>query len=133
MKKIPLSIQNAITSSLTIIEDLVCEMDIVFKDENKIFSKIEKKISIEKMKKIRENIGEIKKILQKLKNELDLKEERISDVAIINSRCAKIWEILNDLKGEKLKKYGSVSEDLKNYLDPEIEKILKLVNEIVDL
>jgi tetrahydromethanopterin S-methyltransferase subunit B len=133
MKKIPLSIQNAITSSLTIIEDLVCEMDIVFKDENKIFSKIEKKISIEKMKKIRENIGEIKKILQKLKNELNLKEEKISDVAIINSRCAKIWEILNDLKGEKLKKYGSVSEDLKNYLDPEIEKILKLVNEIVDL
>jgi hypothetical protein len=133
MKKIPLSIQNAITSSLTIIEDLVYEMDIVFKDENKIFSKIEKKISIEKMKKIRENIGEIKKILQKLKNELNLKEERISDVAIINSRCAKIWEILNDLKGEKLKKYGSVSEDLKNYLDTEIEKILKLVNEIVDL
>jgi len=133
MKKIPLSIQNVITSSLTIIEDLVYEMDIVFKDENKIFSKIEKKISIEKMKKIRENIGEIKKILQKLKNELNLKEERISDVAIINSRCAKIWEILNDLKGEKLKKYGSVSEDLKNYLDTEIEKILKLVNEIVDL
>jgi hypothetical protein len=67
MKKIPLSIQNAITSSLTIIEDLVYEMDIVFKDENKIFSKIERKISIEKMKKIRENIEEIKKILQKLK------------------------------------------------------------------
>jgi hypothetical protein len=133
MKKIPLSIQNAITSSLTIIEDLVYEMDIVFKDENKIFSKIERKISIEKMKKIRENIEEIKKILQKLKNELNLKEERISDMAIINSRCAKIWEILNDLKGEKLKKYGSVSEDLKNYLNPEIEKILKRVNEIVDL
>jgi hypothetical protein len=64
---------------------------------------------------------------------LNLKEERISDMAIINSRCAKIWEILNDLKGEKLKKYGSVSEDLKNYLNPEIEKILKRVNEIVDL
>jgi hypothetical protein len=133
MKKIPLSIQNAITSSLTIIEDLVCEMDIVFKDENKIFSKIEKKISVKKMEKIKENIEEIKKILKKIKEEMNLKEEKISDVAIINSRCAKIWEILNDLKGEKLKKYGSVSEDLKNYLDPEIEKILKLVNEIVDL
>jgi hypothetical protein len=133
MKKIPLSIQNAITSSLTIIEDLVYEMDIVFKDENKIFSKIEKKISVKKMEKIKENIEEIKKILKKIKEEMNLKEERISDVAIINSRCAKIWEILNDLKGEKLKKYGSVSEDLKNYLDTEIEKILKLVNEIVDL
>ena len=133
MKKIPLSIQNAITSSMTIIEDLVCEMNIVFKDENKIFSKIEKKISVKKMEKIKENIEEIKKILKKIKEEMNLKEEKISDVAIINSRCAKIWEILNDLKGEKLKKYGSVSEDLKNYLDPEIEKILKLVNEIVDL
>jgi hypothetical protein len=67
MKKIPLSIQNAITSSLTIIEDLVYEMDIVFKDENKIFSKIERKISIEKMKKIRENIEEIKKNIAKIK------------------------------------------------------------------
>jgi hypothetical protein len=133
MKKIPLSIQNAITSSLTIIEDLLYEMDIVFKDENKIFSKIEKKIGVKKMEKIKENIEEIKKILKKIKEEMNLKEERISDIAVINSRCAKIWEILNDLKGEKLKKYGSVSEDLKNYLNPEIEEILKLVNEIVDL
>ena len=135
MKKFSLlsSVQNAIVSSFTIIEDLVYEIENIFNEENKIFSKVAKKINIEKKRKIEENIKEIKNILKKIKYELNLKEEEISDIAIINSRCAKIWEILNDLKDEKLKKYGDISEDFKNYLNPEIEKILKLVKEIVDL
>jgi len=133
MKKIPLSILNAITSSFTIIEELVCEMEVVFKDESKIFSKVEKKINVEKMKKIKENIKEIKEILKNIKGELNLKEEKVTDKAIINSRCAKIWEILNDMKGDKLKKYGNIPEEVKKCLEPVIERILKLVNEIVEL
>jgi hypothetical protein len=133
MKKIPISILNAINSSFIIIEDLINEMEVVFKNENKIFFKLEMKISVEKMKKIEENIKEIKKILKNIKNELNLKEERISDRAIINSRCAKIWEILNEMRGDKFKKYGKIPEEVKEYLSPTIEKILKLLNEIVKL
>ena len=132
MKKIPISILNAITSSFTIIEDLINEMEVVFKNENKIFYKVERKISVEKMREIEKILKEIKKILKNIKNELNLKEEKVSDRAIINSRCAKIWEILNDMRGDKLKKYGKMPEEVKEYLNPAIEEILKLVNEIVE-
>lgn len=129
MKKIPLSIQNAIISSFSTIEELISEIETIFNNEDRIFVKIKKSPN----KEIERKLEEIKEILKKVKEELNLKEEVISDKAIIGSRCAKIWEILNDMKVEKLKKYGNIPEDLKNYLNPLIEKILKLVNEIVDL
>ena len=61
MKKFSLlsSVQNAIVSSFTIIEDLVYEIENIFNEENKIFSKVAKKINIEKKRKIEENIKEI--------------------------------------------------------------------------
>ncbi|MGC8977389.1 MAG: hypothetical protein ACP5OB_07190 [Candidatus Ratteibacteria bacterium] len=82
---------------------------------------------------MKKKIEEIKEILKCVKKDLGLKEEIIKDKAVINSRCAKIWEILNDMKGEKLRKYGNVPEDIKNYLNQAIEKILKIINEIVEL
>mgnify|MGYP001263500292 CR=1 FL=1 len=132
-RKIPLSIRNALSSSFSIIEELIEEIDNVFKKEENLFLKIERRIDKKGQKKIEENIKQIKTILKNLKKEFNLDEEKISDKTIISSRCAKIWEILNDVKGNKLRKYGEVPDYLKKYLDPEIEKILKLINEIVDL
>ncbi len=132
-KKISLGVKNAIRSSLLIIEDLISEIESIFKEKEKILLKIEKKMNQEKQNRIKENISQIRNILREIKNELNLEEERISDKAIINSRCAKMWEILNDMKGEKLKRYGSTSEEIKRYLDFKIKIILKLIDEIVDL
>ena len=132
MKKISFSIQNTLKSSISVIEELVTEIEEVLKDDKMIFTKIERKITGEKNKELKK-IKEIKIILQEIKRDLGLKEEVIIDKAVINSRCAKIWEILNDMKGEKLKKYGDVSEDVKNYINSAVEKILKIVNEVVDL
>ncbi len=132
MKKISFSIQNTLKSSISVIEELVTEIEEVLKDDKMIFTKIERKITGEKNKELKK-IKEIKIILQEIKRDLGLKEEVIIDKAVINSRCAKIWEILNDMKGEKLKKYGNVSEDVKNYINSAVEKILKIVNEVVDL
>ena len=133
MKKISFSIQNTLKSSMSVIEELVTEIEEVLKDDKMIFTKIERKITGEKNKELKKKIKEIKIILQEIKRDLGLKEEVITDKAVINSRCAKIWEILNDMKGEKLKKYGDVSEDVKNYINSAVEKILKIVNEVVDL
>ncbi|MCM8785110.1 MAG: hypothetical protein NC827_01715 [Candidatus Omnitrophica bacterium] len=131
MKKISLSIQNALTSSFLIVEELINEIENAFNNKDRIFSKIKK--NIEKKEEIEEKIRRIKMVLKKIKEDLNLREEIILDKAIIGSRCAKIWEILNDIKGEKLRKYGDVPKSFENYLDPLIEKILKLVNEIMDL
>lgn len=123
-------IKNVFLSNLSIVEELLSEIELVFEKRERIFLKINRKIE---EKKILTKINEIKMILKGLKKEFDIKEEEITDEAIVNSRCAKIWEILNDLKSDKLKRYGEVPKELKDILDPKIERLIYLINEIVDL
>ncbi|HOM27817.1 MAG TPA: hypothetical protein PKV21_09995 [bacterium] len=128
MKKVPFSIQNAIFSSFLIIEDLIDEIENLL-DNDRIFLKIEKDFGRHRI--VLGKIKQIKEILKELKKDLNLKEEIITDKAIIGSRCAKIWEVLNDMKGEKLKKYGDIPDWVKSVLNFKVEKILKLINEMV--
>lgn len=131
MRKTKIEIlKNAFLSSFLVIEELLNEIESFFEVKKRIFVKIKKTTDRESMLL---KIGEIKEILKELKKKFNIKEEEITDTAIVNSRCAKIWEILNDLKSEKLKRYGEIPEEIKKEIDPLIEKMIVLINEIVDL
>ncbi|MGC9031734.1 MAG: hypothetical protein ACP5H7_03170 [Minisyncoccia bacterium] len=80
MKKISFSILNTLTSTMSVIEQLIREIEEFLKDDKMIFIKVERKISSEKNKELKKKI-----------------------------------------------------EDIKNYLNQAIEKILKIINEIVEL
>ncbi|MCX7917559.1 MAG: hypothetical protein N2589_05475 [bacterium] len=123
-------IKNALLSSFSVVEELIEEIEFILEDRERIFLKYRK--SIEE-KVIKMKIFEMKKVLLDLKEKLNIKEEEVVDKAVINSRCAKIWEILNDLRIEKLRRYGEINQDIKLIIEPSIKKLLKLTNEIVDL
>ena len=80
MKKMSFSILNTLTSTMSVIEQLIREIEEFLKDDKMIFIKVERKISSEKNKELKKKI-----------------------------------------------------EDIKNYLNQAIEKILKIINEIVEL
>ncbi|MCS7179750.1 MAG: hypothetical protein NZ891_00130, partial [bacterium] len=94
-------IKNALLSSFSVVEELIEEIEFILEDRERIFLKYRK--SIEE-KVIKMKIFEMKKVLLDLKEKLNIKEEEVVDKAVINSRCAKIWEILNDLRIEKLRR-----------------------------
>jgi len=130
--RIPESYRNALSSQLGVIEELLNEIESVLKEEeNFLFLKIERKIKKEKRKKIEEKIEELKKIISDMKREFNLKEDVLTDVAVISSRTSKIWEILCDMKTEKMKRYGKIPDGLSDILDPLINRMIKLTERIV--
>ena len=129
--KIPEGYRNALSSQLGVIEELLKEIESVLKEENFLFLKIERKIKKEKRKKIEEKIKELKKIISDMKRKFNLKEDVLTDVAVISSRTSKIWEILCDMKTEKMKRYGKIPDGLSDILDPLIDRMIKLIERIV--
>jgi len=130
--KIPESYRNALSSQLGVIEELLNEIESVLKDEeNYLFLKIERKIKKENRKKINERIKELRKIIADMKQKFNLKEGVLTDIAIISSRTSKIWEILSDMKTEKMKRYGKIPDGLSDILDPLIDRMIKLTERII--
>jgi len=130
--KIPESYRNALSSQLAVIEELLNEIESVLKDkENFLFLKIERKIKKEDRKKINERIKELKKIIAVMKRKFNLKEDVLTDIAVISSRTSKIWEILCDMKTEKMKRYGKIPDGLSDVLDPLIDRMIKLTERII--
>lgn len=123
-------IKNAFLSSFSVIENLLEEIEAVLEPKERMFFKIKRNLD---QRELKLKIIEIKNILKDLKEKLGIKEEEITDIAIINSRCAKMWEILNDLRSDKLKRYGEIPKEVKSITESSIKKLIDLVNEIVDL
>lgn len=123
-------IKNAFLSSFSVIENLLEEIEAFLKPKERMFFKIKRNLD---QRELKLKIIEIKNILKDLKEKLGIKEEEITDIAVINSRCAKMWEILNDLRSDKLKRYGEIPEEVKSITESSIKKLIDLVNEIVDL
>jgi len=118
--KIPESYRNALSSQLAVIEELLNEIESVLEEENFLFLKIEKKIKKEDRKKINERIKELKKIISVMKRKFNLKEDVLTDIAVISSRTSKIWEI-----------YGEPPDALSGVLDPLIDRMIKLTEDII--
>jgi len=130
--KIPESYRNALSSQLAVVEELLNEIESVLKEEeNFLFLKIERKIKKEDRKKINERIKELKKIISVMKRKFNLKEDVLTDIAVISSRTSKIWEILCDMKTEKMKRYGKIPDGLSDVLDPLIDRMIKLTERII--
>lgn len=112
-------IKNAFLSSFSVIENLLEEIEAVLEPKERMFFKIKRNLD---QRELKLKIIEIKNILKDLKEKLGIKEEEITDIAVINSRCAKMWEILNDLRSDKLKRYGEIPEEVKSIAESSIKK-----------
>ena len=128
------SIKRAIWSSLSIVEELLLELENLVQDEEDlIFIEIKNTINSEKREIIKKEIEEIRDSLKDIKKTLNLKKDSIDNTNLILSKCAKLWEILCDSETKKLKGYGTPPENLSDYLDPIIYKIIHKIEFIRDL
>jgi hypothetical protein len=50
----------------------------------------------------------------------------------INAKLSYCWEILQDTRADKLKRYGEIEENIKEVLDPDLDTIIGLVTEMED-
>ncbi|MFN4227698.1 MAG: hypothetical protein ACK4F0_06115 [Candidatus Ratteibacteria bacterium] len=61
---------------------------------------------------------------------LNIKSKRYETKSLISSRVSSLWEMVCEIESKRLKGYGDVSDSLKNYLDPCVNKIIHLLKNI---
>lgn len=81
-----------------------------------------------------EDISKIKNIIQKLTADLDLVSHKQSVVRAIKAQCELfVLDNLLTLEGHDFDAYGKTSESLINYLTPNVDEIVKLLEKISDI
>ncbi len=132
---LPDSYQRAISSALSVVEELLLEMERLLEGKNphRIFTKIENNIPGKNRILIKEEINNLWNQLKDIKDILDIKPETISENILISSRCGRIWEILCDLESKSLQRYGDPPERLPEFLDERVKNLINHIKGIAEL
>jgi hypothetical protein len=80
--------------------------------------------------RMREMLAEVLAKLTSIRLDLGLPKQVVELDKLIESRLSHIWVTLHESKSQGLRGYGEVSEELKAYLDPRIDRILPLLNRL---
>ena len=76
---------------------------------------------------IRAMLVEILDKVASIKLDLGLPKQTVGLEKLIESRLSHIWVTLHESRSQSLRGYGAVPEKLKEYLDPRVEEILRLL------
>ncbi|MCF6182615.1 hypothetical protein [Lutibacter sp.] len=133
MKKIALSDNHkrVLESSIYLIEKLSLELEQELNgSNNKIMNNVINDEDEKKIYHINLLIQEIKAEINFITIKYNLKPVSHNLSQFIDSRKAKMWEILCDTKPEKLKGWGNFPKKYSKELDSDVDKLLKLVESI---
>jgi len=130
--RIPSSHERAIATTLKGVEDTLCNIEGLMerRDCERILTRDIQQLSSIETNTLKECIGEIRKIIKYIADELGL-EKREDNVRgkIIGTLIIKSIN-LEEIKSKRLRGYGEVPDELREFLDPQIDKMMRLVDEI---
>ena len=107
----------------------LCEIN----EKQGILYLIKNSLNEQKAKQVQDKITDIKKVIEQLTKQLNLKKEKRYTKRIIVSYLSVSWADLCSIESKEMKAYGDVDESVKMELDPLINQLIKSVDEIVDL
>jgi hypothetical protein len=123
--KVPLSI---VEKSLRDIEKILNENDhsgVLYTFSNNIPVTAKEKVSL----LISKAYGKIRNVAERFNLEKEFKNANREAFA----KLPHCWEMLEDTKAKKLKRYGDVAEGLEEVLDPQIKAIIDLITEMENI
>lgn len=88
--------------------------------------------SNESRDKIINDISQCKVIIKTIKDEFQCEAENMSIPKLIAGRLSYLWEVFEDTKSDKLKRYGDVDLALKDRLDPLLITLMELLSKLMD-
>lgn len=77
-------------------------------------------------------IERIRLAFQEIRATLSLPQTSGDPAGVVFSRCAKMWEVLSDMRTKRLQRYGQTPAGLSDYLDPRIDEVLSSIERILD-
>lgn len=81
----------------------------------------------ESRKTIRELVAEILRGIGRIRRDLGLPQRQNEVTRLLAAHHSRLWVTLHETRGETLRGYGPVPEELTAYLDPRVDKLLGLV------
>jgi hypothetical protein len=117
---------------MQILEDTISEVGEIIKSTNqrKVMTETVNNLSSWEKALILERIEEIKELINCIARELNL-EKRVEETkSRILSAMTIQWVNLEEIKSERLRGYGEVPDGLREFLDPQVDKLMNLVDEI---
>ncbi len=134
MKKrvqLPDTITRTLSSSLIIVEKSLSEMEnIIINQHDTCCNLLSRDIDAEKLKNNLSVIREAKTCICELADKYGISREKQSLKKIINAKKARMWEVLIDTFSGKIKGYGSLSANLAEEYDSDINRLVEITGKI---
>lgn len=110
---------NSIRASMSFIEDLLQGIDEIISGKAGIYKSTHTDLTQEQILLVEDELKQMKSLLKRAKEELNLKQNKIELSKFIAINCSFIWETIEDSGSDKLEKsYGKIrSKEKKERLD----------------
>ncbi len=124
------SLCNALSAYMASIEEDCREIERSLDGVNGIFYESNGIVPAPVKKAVRANIAAIMNHLLELKAELNLNTKQMELINIINANVTRMWETAHESKGQQLRGFGILPDEVRDFLDTRMDEILVLVNRL---
>ncbi|NOY78746.1 MAG: hypothetical protein GXO76_12855 [Calditrichaeota bacterium] len=124
--------KNSIRIALRLLEERLFWIETLLsqKEHRGILYSFQNDLSHSQISHVQTLFQEIEGLIARFKEVFDLPSEEEKLSQIMNGSTSYFWSIIADKKADKLKRYGDVSPDLSRELDPLVDHLIALLNEI---
>jgi len=119
--------KRGINSALCLLDEMLCEFEQYARgrESHSVFYQEQNMLSAKQKNQLLREIEVMRVLLREVKDTLGLKGKVESVPRKISSHCSSFWEVLVETAGKYLKRYGDVSPELFEFLDPRMEQLIE--------
>jgi hypothetical protein len=124
--------KTRLSVSMRVLENTVYEMEELVRDSNgrKTMTETVNNLTQRERDMILKRIVEIKESINYIAEHLNLTRRKVEAKNLILGAMTVERVNLDEMKSKGLRGYGEVPDDLREFLDPQVEKMIALVDEI---
>jgi len=125
--------QRRIEVSLAIIDRTLMEIERYYLSADSLKSEmfeITSDLNSDEVLEIKRLVQRFRERLKALKSRFHLDPQRMDLRSLLRSHLSYFWSVLHDCRSSKLKGYGVVDPELKKSLDPALDELLAIVEQL---
>ncbi len=124
--------RNGLTATLMVVEEIIEELENILNEKagSGVILDVEDDIPKAKKEEIALKFDPMREQIKKIKDIFDLEKKNKLNSRIFSGRLTYCWSILTGSKAKGLRGYGEVAEGLESILDPQLDILIGLINEI---
>lgn len=120
--------KRAVTVTLRLLEERLADIErVIAADERGILYERVASFTPAQRARMNELIGALREQIRQVAEEFQLPREQHSAARYVVGTVSLLWESVEEIRSRKLKSYGEVEPQLKQTLDPMLQRIIRLL------